>query len=633
MSLHYCRSRHLSWCSVRSLVALFALLAIVSSHRADAQTTRRYVYFPSPSITDGRFLSMAGSGLNTLGEDIVLKLAVPGATSSIEIGIFDGETGGQWDQGTVQMDFTLYADPKGDGSGTTRVQQWSGSQMADNSWFSATVPHVAGARGANGDYFYILRVSNPNPSVMAWSNFKIRTSGTVVALIDRPFAYTAPLHSLADARVIFPNYPTLTPTTYDGSWSFFIQLNRPATSLTVWDGDMDHGSYDCSVNDTDDPDTPNNAIPAWASGNSAAVPEGLAASTLPCSDAAGNATGGTTTSNPADDARNEVVRRSPNVSYELIDPRGVRYANTNPSGNLEWEQFRIATGTFNRNLSDYRADSLPAGVYEIRISGVDMNNLNAWRFPYDALGVDSTGTPVTPIRPGQIVGDVYYDVNNNGRQDSDEPGIPAVTVELSTGATAVTDKDGHYVFPDLEPGTYVVKVDDETLAPGVSPTGDADGVRTPNSASVTVTEGQTVRTADFGYKRNTSSVCSGTKPVGYWVNNTRCWPLSRIKVGCTTYTQAQALLILRKATAGDKTYLLAAELITAKLNIADDNDPSRSVENAIEAAGLWLSWNPIGSGVGEASGCGYSSPWSIGKILYSSLQSFNSCKVKSGCFR
>ncbi len=630
---HYYRRGRRTACPFHSVVALFLLFATAFTSDVTAQTGRRYVYFPSADTKDGRFLSMAGSGLNTLGEDIVLKLAAPGSTSSIEIGIFDGETGGQWDQGTVQMDFSLYADPSGNGSGTTRIRQWSGAQMPDNDWFVATVPHAASARGANGDYFYTLRVSNPDPAALAWSSFKLRTNGTVVALLDRPFAYTAPLHSLADAQVIFPNYPTLTPTTYDGTWSFFIQLSRPATSLTIWDGDMDYGSYDCSANDTDDPDTPNNGIPSWASANSAAVPEGIATSTLPCADGGGNPTGGTTTSNPADDARNEVVRRSPNVSYQVIDPRGVRYLNDNPSGNLEWEQFRLATGTFNRSQMDYRVDSLPAGVYEVRVVGVDMNNLNAWRFPYDALGVDSTGAPVVPIRPGRITGSIYYDVNGNGRQDNDEPGIPSVTVSLNNGMQMQTDSLGRYQFSNLEPGTYVITVDDETLTADVRPTSDPDGVNTPNRATVTITAGQTVRVADFGYKRTSSSVCTGTKPVAYWTNSSNCWPLSRITIGCMSYTKSQALRILQKATAGDKSYVLAAEYIAARLNIADGNNGS-SVDYTLNLAGVWLALNPMGSGVRDVNGsCGYSSPWGLGKIMHRSLQVFNTCKPRPNCFR
>ena len=47
-------------------------------------------------------------------------------------------------------------------------------------------------------------------------------------------------------------------------------------------------------------------------------------------------------------------------------------------------------------------------------------------------------------------------MNGNGIQDAGEPGIPGVTVILSTGATDVTDDNGYYSFDNLLPGTYFV---------------------------------------------------------------------------------------------------------------------------------------------------------------------------------
>src|SRR5690606_1003620 len=119
-------SRTLSRIGTSALaLALMLFGSEMFTHRALSQS--QSVYFPSASPTAGRRRSLAGSGLNTLGEDIVLKLAARSTSNSIEVGIFDGETGGQWDQGTVQMQFSRYADPAGNGTGTTLMAQWSGS--------------------------------------------------------------------------------------------------------------------------------------------------------------------------------------------------------------------------------------------------------------------------------------------------------------------------------------------------------------------------------------------------------------------------------------------------------------------------------------------------------------------------
>ena len=49
-------------------------------------------------------------------------------------------------------------------------------------------------------------------------------------------------------------------------------------------------------------------------------------------------------------------------------------------------------------------------------------------------------------------------MNGNGIQDAGEPGIPGVTVILSTGATDVTDGNGFYSFDNLLAGTYFVTI-------------------------------------------------------------------------------------------------------------------------------------------------------------------------------
>ncbi|MFD5831103.1 SdrD B-like domain-containing protein [Lentzea sp. NPDC060358] len=61
------------------------------------------------------------------------------------------------------------------------------------------------------------------------------------------------------------------------------------------------------------------------------------------------------------------------------------------------------------------------------------------------------------VRPTNSIGDfVWSDTNGNGVQDAGEPGLPGVTVRLSTGATTTTDAQGRYLFQGLADGTYSV---------------------------------------------------------------------------------------------------------------------------------------------------------------------------------
>ncbi|MEN6344353.1 MAG: SdrD B-like domain-containing protein [Armatimonadia bacterium] len=61
------------------------------------------------------------------------------------------------------------------------------------------------------------------------------------------------------------------------------------------------------------------------------------------------------------------------------------------------------------------------------------------------------------------IGDfVWEDLNGNGLQDSGEPGVAGVAVELFTAdgksaGTCLTDADGKYLFTGLTPGTYYVQ--------------------------------------------------------------------------------------------------------------------------------------------------------------------------------
>ncbi|WPD23018.1 MAG: SdrD B-like domain-containing protein [Candidatus Electrothrix scaldis] len=119
------------------------------------------------------------------------------------------------------------------------------------------------------------------------------------------------------------------------------------------------------------------------------------------------------------------------------------------------------------------------------------------------------------------IGDtLYVDLNGDGIEQIGEPGIPNITVYLyeDSGSvpgvldpgdvllgSQVTDSNGQYLFENLPTGDYLI-VPDENDAdlPSVQQTGDPDesGVCTicNGMTAVTVSNGQDVDTADFGYE-------------------------------------------------------------------------------------------------------------------------------------
>ncbi|QCR20475.1 SdrD B-like domain-containing protein [Agrococcus sp. SGAir0287] len=111
--------------------------------------------------------------------------------------------------------------------------------------------------------------------------------------------------------------------------------------------------------------------------------------------------------------------------------------------------------------------------------------------------VGGVGTVEHGLVPTGQVGDtVFHDEDRDGVQDAGEPGIEGVTVQLvdaqgNVVAETVTDADGRYLFEDVAPGDYVVRIDLSTVPEGYEVTqGTAE-------IAVTVGPGESVLTADF----------------------------------------------------------------------------------------------------------------------------------------
>ena len=117
------------------------------------------------------------------------------------------------------------------------------------------------------------------------------------------------------------------------------------------------------------------------------------------------------------------------------------------------------------------------------------------------------------VKPASVGDYTWMDVNRDGVQDADEPALPGVTVTLTyedgsavtdaSGdpvAAVTTDANGKYSFENLLPGGY--KVSFQAPAGFKATTSEAGDDRAADSngatASVTVAQGQTDDTIDFG---------------------------------------------------------------------------------------------------------------------------------------
>jgi len=187
--------------------------------------------------------------------------------------------------------------------------------------------------------------------------------------------------------------------------------------------------------------------------------------------------------------------RSPAITYEVFGPDGSFVAkNANPSGNREWEIFCIGLpgtteceGTFTGALAgedgtplppDVIVPELPAGVYEVRVNGLDMENLNAFRFsggavapPCDEcdggvneLTLEYNGTISNPdpiIRVEKDSSTIYFEgpVGPNGRFTVADGGEKLGDFDIFIDGvlnTSIHTSCSQPIFPGLVTGDFTI---------------------------------------------------------------------------------------------------------------------------------------------------------------------------------
>ncbi len=146
--------------------------------------------------------------------------------------------------------------------------------------------------------------------------------------------------------------------------------------------------------------------------------------------------------------------------------------------------------------------------------------------------IDYTAEPDEPnfgyYSQGTVGDTVFNDIDGDGVQALDEPGISGVTVELyedvdgdgvyepdgddgGSIASLVTGVAGRYLFSGLDDGTYFVTIDDTQAAlNGFSlTTADDEAAEAGHQQEETLTGGNSNLNADFGYQAGTQRTVSG----------------------------------------------------------------------------------------------------------------------------
>lgn len=168
--------------------------------------------------------------------------------------------------------------------------------------------------------------------------------------------------------------------------------------------------------------------------------------------------------------------------------------------------------TVTTNANGYYSQTVPSGNTTVNVDDTDLD-------PNVVLtGGSSDPTTVTVPGGGKATDDTGYvllasigdyiwlDLNGDGVQDANEPGLAGIDVELNGPGgtqTATTGPNGYYTFDDLVPGTYTVSVVTSTLPANVTQTFDPDSTVDHQHAVTIASDGQ-YEDADFGYQGSAS---------------------------------------------------------------------------------------------------------------------------------
>ena len=190
------------------------------------------------------------------------------------------------------------------------------------------------------------------------------------------------------------------------------------------------------------------------------------------------------------------------VTVTLCDAAGNRLTSTTTDSSGLYG-FDVNPGTYSVKVTapaDYFITKRDAGFNDAADSDVD--EVSGKTANYTLNSGDVNNTVDAGLYKKAAIGDkVWVDIDKDGVQDSNEPGVAGVKVYLLDGAGVqvggplTTNAAGEYLFTDLIPGSYSLRFDLATLPAGYTLTSrDAAAATDATDSDADATTGSTVTT-------------------------------------------------------------------------------------------------------------------------------------------
>lgn len=413
---------------------LYALLTLTAYAQIPFPVSSLPNGFPSNDASEGKLIA-SSEGLSSLGAppasgtvfNVHIRVPKPGSPTPLGIEIFDPDLYSDADPGNTRywdfpaLNFTpgltgyddatrfeLYPDVDIAGNTTTGLlaSMLAVSSM-DNQWvdfFNGSPVDVdpsdtAACEPDPGKFCYYHLVARwvdtttNTPKLNATTFGGNVLNGFIVASNGTPFLASGSTIGIIGMTETSPAFP-VPSTNYDGTLSLSgLVTDTQECVLDIYDGDSDYyGTAGAPVTEeTDDPNTPNDGVT-----NGGFYPFTLSGDTKD---------EGVNAGNPRDNSNvagasigvpvfYTVEPGSGTVPYFLPSSTGDCCVNDNPSGDLEWELYRIASstpgcpdvtdpnydpdgaGSAPMAAPDEVVDQIGPGFHDIKFIGMDQNNLN-----------------------------------------------------------------------------------------------------------------------------------------------------------------------------------------------------------------------------------------------------------------